>query len=194
MGLKSAIPDPEFRPHLRGLPLSLHPPSKHLSPRIKPDSFLKPTIFRPTTDAQDGRVCPPPAAPPPSAAGPHLTPASTIITAPPPRPNPPSHHHDHRHRGHGHRHRRRRRHHHGHHHGGHHDHRHLPRPRRRRWLRSSRRFSSSCSSRPSVFVHFSTRFFSPFLHLSDSFRPFPRAVLPVKGLAMNCAASFRFRA
>jgi len=33
--------------------------------------------------------------------------------------------------------------------------------------------------------------FSPLLHPSDSFRPFPTAVLPVKGLAMNsgCASA-----
>jgi hypothetical protein len=42
-----------------------------------------------------------------------------------------------------------------------------------------------------VFCPFLHPFFLLFLHLSDSFRPFTRAVLPVKGLTMNsgCASA-----
>jgi hypothetical protein len=42
-----------------------------------------------------------------------------------------------------------------------------------------------------LFLQPSNHFFLLFLHPSDSFRPFPRAVLPVKGLAMNsgCASA-----
>jgi len=42
-----------------------------------------------------------------------------------------------------------------------------------------------------LFLSLPPHVFSLFLHPSDSFRPFPRAVLPVRGLAMNsgCASA-----